>query len=107
MALSYLQFFKVDKIMVSNYGHLMTTQRYFHIQKLRHIISGADYIKKFSLLIFEVIFSSSSESSQPLSDRQQITFVMHNRFWLLSKNLLTPPPILNRQYQAGWNANQD
>ena len=50
---------------------------------------------------------SSSESSQPLSDCQQITFVMHNRFWLLSKNLLTPPRILNRQYQDGWNANQD
>ena len=33
---------------------------------------------------------------------------MLNRFWSLSKNLFTPPPILpilNGQYQAAWNAN--
>ena len=70
MTLSYLQFFKVGKIMVSNYEHLMSIEGHFRIQILRHIILGADYMKKFSLLIFEVIFSSSSESSQPLSDRQ-------------------------------------
>ena len=32
MALSYLQFFKVGEIMVSNYGHLMSTQGHFHIK---------------------------------------------------------------------------
>ena len=47
---------------------------------------------------------SLSESSQPLKDRQQITFMMRNRFWSLIKNLLTPLPVPNRQYQAGWNA---
>ena len=51
-------------------------------------------------------FFSSSESSQPLTDCQEITFVMHNRFWLLTKNLPTSPSILNRQNQAGWNASK-
>ena len=31
---------------------------------------------------------------------------MHSRFWLLTKNFSTPPPILNRQNQAGWNASK-
>ena len=40
-----------------------------------------------------------------LRNRQQITFVMLNRFCPLSKK---PPsfPVFNRQYQAGWNTNQ-
>ena len=40
-------------------------------------------------------------------DYQQITFVMLNRFFLLSK---TPPPqltVLNIHDQAGWNTNQN
>ena len=51
---------------------------------------------------------NSSESSQPLRDPRQITFVMLNRFWSLSKNPFTPSPppppsilpILNGQYQT-------
>ena len=40
-----------------------------------------------------------------LRDCQQITFAMLNRFCLLSK---TPtPPVLNGQYQDGWNTNQN
>ena len=31
LPLSYVQFFKVGEIMVSNYKHLMSTQRHFHI----------------------------------------------------------------------------
>ena len=34
---------------------------------------------------------NSSESSQLLRDPRQITFVMLNRFWSLSKNPFTPP----------------
>ena len=46
---------------------------------------------------------NSSESSQPL---RQITFIMLNRFWSLSKNPFTPIiPIVNGQYQTAWNAN--
>ena len=44
-------------------------------------------MKKFNLLIFEVVFE--------FKWKQSANFVMHNRFWLLSKNLFTPPPILN------------
>ena len=40
-----------------------------------------------------------------LSNCQQITFIMLNRFCLLSK---PPPPLfLNRQNQDGWNTNQN
>ena len=56
---------------------------------------------------------NSNESSQPLKDPRQITFVMLNRFWYLIKNPFTLPPppsspilpIFNGQYQAAWNAN--
>ena len=37
---------------------------------------------------------NSSESSQPLRDSQQITFVKLNKFWPLSNNPLHPPPLL-------------
>ena len=39
-----------------------------------------------------------------LRDCQQITFIMLNRFCLLSRN--PHPPVLNGQYQDGWNTNQ-
>ena len=52
---------------------------------------------------------NTRESSQPLRDRRQISFVTLNGFWWLSKGPLipTPFPVLKGQYQAGWNANQD
>ena len=40
-----------------------------------------------------------------IRDCQQITFIMLNRFCLLSKK--NPPPVLNRQYQSGYNTNQN
>ena len=58
---------------------------------------------------------NSSESSQPLRDPRQITFVMLNRFWSLSKNPFIPPhphplsssilPLLNGQYHSASNPN--
>ena len=50
---------------------------------------------------------NSSESSQLLRDPRQITFVMLNSFWSLSKNpsLSSILPILNGQHQTAWNAN--
>ena len=50
---------------------------------------------------------NSSESSQPLRNPQQITFVTLKGFRVLSQNPLTLLPVFNRQYQAGWNGNQD
>ena len=52
---------------------------------------------------------NSRESSQPLRDGRQISFVTLHGFWRLSKNPLMPIPfpVLKGQYQAGWNANQD
>ena len=39
----------------------------------------------------------------PLRDCQQLTSIMLNKFCLLSQ---TPYPVLNRQYQNGWNIYQ-
>ena len=52
---------------------------------------------------------NSRESTQPLRNRRQMYFVTLNGFWPLSKNPLMPTlfPVLEGQYQAGWNANQD
>ena len=41
---------------------------------------------------FSRLTLNSSESSQPLRDPRQITSVMLNRFWSLSKNPFTPSP---------------
>ena len=40
-------------------------------------------------------------------DHQQVTFVTLSGFWLLSKHEPPPTPVLNGQYQAGWNTNQN
>ena len=51
---------------------------------------------------------NSSESSQPLRDRQQRTFVTLNEILAVNEKTPYPPlsPVFNGQYQAGWNANQ-
>ena len=61
----------------------------WYYMKFLHIWRGINFSRQ-SL--------SSSQSSQPLSYSQQITFAMRNRFWLLSKNHLTPALVLHRQY---------
>ena len=72
------------------------------------------YYKKFFYLwreneLFEINFEFKWRS-QPLRDPQQITFIMLNRFWSLSKKPFTspssPPRVLKGQYQTWWNANQ-
>ena len=54
---------------------------------------------------FGKIFPKLCSNLFSLRDCQQITFIMLNRFCLLSK---TPTPlVLNGQYQDGWNTNQN
>ena len=140
--------FKVSKIIVSNYGYLMSTQGHFQIKLTMiwfcrwssssvrcsickitflgtgnlHMITNkfwceylyVAYVMFLDPVLYIVLETEAYNLRIWLHEKktsllagtglvcQKITFVIHNRFWLLSKILLTLPLALNRQYQAGW-----
>ena len=56
---------------------------------------------------FYVIVRINWDHLTILGDHREITFVMLNRFCLLSNHPTPPTPILNGQYQDGQNTNQN